>query len=410
MPIDYDKAIQLYKMHKFQLALEELDTLLAKEPNTARAYSLKALAYMELKQVDKAIENAQKAVGLGPDDSYTHHVLSMVYLNLTTDYKKAEASVREALRLNPEDAEYFETMAVIKINKREYAEALTYSEKGLQIDPQNADCLSTRALALSKLGKSRYADDNVKEALKIDPENSSTLVKTGWVYLEKGDYKKALETFKDALKTNPDSEYARNGLIGALKAKHFIFRQYLKYVTWIDRLGNTGRWLLIIGLGVLIRFFRLIPVLQPIVIIYAIFAISTWLIDPIFNLLLRFDKFGKYALKKSEIIASDIVAITLLLGIVSGITAAVIHTNQMNFGIGALALVLAGIPVTATSTFYTTEPRKFRKSLIYTIVLGVLLLLGFSLIPFFPDVSIILIAITVFGEILFSWIIARFIH
>jgi Tfp pilus assembly protein PilF len=402
MEASLTRAYELYRLHKYSTMLEEVDSFLSREPENARAYALKSLAYLGKKETKGALENAQKAVSLGPEDQFHHYVLSLVHLNLTKDYKKAELSIDEALRINPAEAIYYDILAQLKMVKREFKESLQIIDKGLELDPHNAACLSTRALVLTKIGKNKDANDDLNEALMKDPENFQTLASAGWVRLENGDQKGALEAFRDALKIKPDYEYARDGLIQALKARNFVFRQYLKYVFWISKLGKGLMWGLVIGVYVLVRLIALLPAMKPILILYILFVLSTWLINPIFNLFLRFDRYGKYALTKSEIMASNLVVTSIFLAIAVAVVSLIINLPLLLPG--ALALFLLVIPISGTASFFPGSSGKYRKALWFTIVLAAIMLAGFALFLFIPGAAVALFAITIIGSVIFSWI------
>ncbi len=396
-----EKPITLVKLKKYSQAVKELDAFLTQEPGNARAYALKAVAHDAMKETRRALENAHKAVSLAPEDAYAHYVLGIVHFNRTKDYKKAEVSIREALRLNPNDADHYESLARIKMARREFAEALKLCDKGLQIDAENANCRSTRAQVLTKLGKRKAATLDMKEALKVGPEDPSTLARAGWVRLENDDYNGALEMFAQALRVQPDHESAREGLIQALKAKNFVYRQYLRYAFWINRLEPRTRWFLILGAFFIVRLMRLSPIFMPIAVVYGLFVISTWIINPFSNLFLRFNKYGKYALTKSDVIASNIMAICIFLTIILGITTVLVNQYVI---LGALAVFLMMIPVSGTASFHSTNPAKFKKAIVFTIVLCSTLVLGLGLLFVVEEAGIALLAITLLGEVAFTWI------
>jgi tetratricopeptide (TPR) repeat protein len=400
MEASLSKAAQLIDLHKYSLALKEADAFLSSEPENARAYALKALAYMGKKQRVEALENAEKAVGLGPELEFSHYILGLVHLNLTKNFRTAELAINEALRINPENPDYYDVLAQLRMVKRDYKEALRLCEKGLEIDPQNVDCRSTRARVLTKMGKKNAAREDLSEALKNDPENPQTLASKGWVDLENGDYQGAQEAFRDALKIKPDYEYARDGLIQALKAKNIIFRWYLRYAFWINRLGNRTRWALVVGIFLLVRFLAFIPGLQGLIGLYILFVISTWIIDPISNLFLRFNKYGKYALSKAEIMGSDLVVGCLVLAVAAGIAAWQLDREYLYTGAAALFLMV--IPVSGTASFYG-QPAKFRKTLIVSCIIGAFLILGLVLMPFVETAGAGLVITALIGEIFFSW-------
>ena len=56
------------------------------------------------------------------------------------------------------------------------------------------------------------------EALGRNPENAHTNANQGWSLLHGGQPGKALEHFREALRLDPDLEFARAGMVEALKA------------------------------------------------------------------------------------------------------------------------------------------------------------------------------------------------
>src|SRR5690606_37015775 len=54
------------------------------------------------------------------------------------------------------------------------------------------------------------------------------------------------------------------------------------------------------------------PYLIPVIVVLALFAFSTWVLNPISNLFLRFNKYGQLLLSKKEKISSNFVAVAFL--------------------------------------------------------------------------------------------------
>ena len=128
-----------------------------------------------------------------------------------------------------------------------------------------------------------------------------------------GDYwrkrhKKALEHFKEALTNDPTFKYAQAGMMQALKATNPIYRLFLKYSFWMNNLTAKYQWGVIIGFYLGFKALKTIarnnealqPYLTPLIIALALVAFSTWVIAPISNLFLRFNKYGQLLLDKKE--------------------------------------------------------------------------------------------------------------
>jgi tetratricopeptide (TPR) repeat protein len=231
--------------------------------------------------------------------------------------KEAEQSIRSAISMHPRNPDYFGLLAAVKCDQKEFSKGLEYANEGLAIDPDNLQCLNMRAHALFKLDKKDEAYETIREALNHDPENDVTHANLGWGLLERGDHKKALTHFREALKINPNSDSAKAGLIQGLKARYVFYRWFLRYAFFVTNLKGKYQWALIIGLYIGIQIInkiadsdpQLATILKPIVYVYIAFALSTWIVTPLTNLFLRLNVYGRFALSKDQIQASNFVGV-----------------------------------------------------------------------------------------------------
>ncbi|HUM47843.1 MAG TPA: tetratricopeptide repeat protein, partial [Chitinophagales bacterium] len=236
-------------------------------------------------------------------------------------YDEAESCLQKAIEINPQDGDYFALWASIKLTRKQFEQALELAEKSLELDPENIHGLNARSTALLKLNKKEAAFTTIEGALAEDPNNPYTHANYGWSLLEKGDHKKALVHFKEALKNDPNLPFAQSGMLEALKAKYLFYRLFLKYAFWISNLTAKYQWGVIIGFYVGFRIIREIaernqmlqPYLIPLIVLLAFVAFSTWVINPLSNLFLRLNPYGKYLLDKREIISSNFVGFSFLL-------------------------------------------------------------------------------------------------
>ncbi len=141
---------------------------------------------------------------------------------------KSEAAAREAVRLDPEDADYYALLASIRVQQRQWADALHNAELGLAVAPDHVACANLKAMALVNLGRRQEADATIQTTLAKEPENAATHANQGWALLHMGDHKAAMEHFREALRLNPNMEWARQGILEALRARNPIYRILLK--------------------------------------------------------------------------------------------------------------------------------------------------------------------------------------
>jgi hypothetical protein len=98
-----------------------------------------------------------------------------------------------------------------------------------------------------------------------------------------------------------------------MKARNPLYRPILGYFLWMSRLSDKAQWAVIIALFMGARFLRalakanpaLLPYLAPLVAVTLLFVVMTWVADPLFNLMRRLDRFGRLALSREQVVASN---------------------------------------------------------------------------------------------------------
>jgi tetratricopeptide (TPR) repeat protein len=290
----------------------ELRRALGESPNEAAAHALLALCLVQQDKLEEAQNEAQEAITLEPDWAYAHHCRSVV-LEHRKRYAEAEASAREAVRLEPLDADYRARLAATLFSQRKWQPAFDAATEGLTLDAEHQACNHLRSMALTKLGRQSEAVASTDELLARDADNPMAHTNKGWALLHQGKPRDALDHFREALRIAPTYEYAQQGIVEALKARNPIYRWMLAYFLWMARLSDAARWGVIIGGYIGYRFLHSLrraqpqwePWIDPLIWLYIVFALMTWFAYPLFNLLLRFNKFGRYALSRDQRQASN---------------------------------------------------------------------------------------------------------
>ena len=173
-------------------------------------------------------------------------------------------------------------------------------------------------------------------------------------------------------------------------------------------MGRKAQWGIIIGLWLLSRIVagigdsnpELEPYLTPLLYLYIVGAVLSWTIDAIFNLVMRFNRYGRYALNEGQIISSNLVAVFISLSVLYFLLS--FQQLYMFTKFGALAIFAMILPVSGTYDFYG-GPR-FKGLYIYTTVLTVLLAIGLSLNFLAAGGGNLFFALVVLGMIAFTWI------
>ena len=108
----------------------------------------------------EALLAAQKALALAPDLVQAHAALAYVQTSYQWDFVAAEASIRHALKLAPDNADVLTSALRLSFCLRRFDEAEQFGRRAIGVDPLNA--ISYRHLAMSV-----FSAGNVKEAIHL---------------------------------------------------------------------------------------------------------------------------------------------------------------------------------------------------------------------------------------------------
>ncbi|PBQ32321.1 hypothetical protein CNR22_11250 [Sphingobacteriaceae bacterium] len=401
------KAALLFEHRRYAEAEKEYGALVTSDPTNGYFHSMLALCALHLDKKKDAERHAKQGIFSSPSDDFSFYVAAIVALG--TDSKEAESFCYSAITLNPYKAEYYELKSILLLNKKEWQKALDAANEGLAIEAENIGCLNARAKALIKLDNKQQAYDTINEALYFDPDNAATHANLGWGLLEKSEHKKALEHFKQSLSIDPGNSHARAGMVEALKARYLFYRLFLRYAFWIGNLKGKAQWFVIIGFYIGSNVIRTLgdhyPGIQvitvPIVVLYTIFALTTWIITPLSNLFLRLNVYGRYALDDNETRSSNFTGISLLVSVLSGIAFLLFR----NYEFLLLCILMFSMAIPIAGTFAAAAKSKGRTALaIYSIAMLLTGVLGIVNFNESGDFFNIFVTIYLIAFILYQWV------
>lgn len=379
------RAQLLLQQSRYQQAADEFRQYLLSQPEDAQAHANFSICLSNLKKFEPAMEHAHTATGLAPDSSVGH--FAAAYCSFMQNRpREARASVEEAINVDGPAPDLLQLRASISIMEKEWKAALKDADAGLEFDPEDEDLLNIRARALIGLGKRLEASESLDAALQRDPENAFSHANQGWTLIERGKFEQAMVHFREALRLDPDMEWARYGIINAMKARYFLYRIFLNYILWMSKLKAKVQIGLVVGAYFLIQWIDgitrrhpdLAPWLDPIVWVYIAFVMLSWMAIPFFNLLLRTSRFGRLALKKEETRGANLLGAAVLLFIALMATAVV--TGSLRFQELGVRCGLLLIPV---SCIYLVAAGRSRM----TIALATLALAVIGTVPLLPGNS-----------------------
>lgn len=373
----YEKAAVLMSQGRYNDAEKILGELLAANPNNDYLlYQLSEISLLK-ENYERAEELINAAIAIDPEDGNYFYLKSRIAVS-KDDYKAGESYIITAIALDPHDDDYYAFFAAIKLDKKRYEESLKLADEALALNPSNLLALNMRSTALLKLNRKDESFATIEGALHEDPENAYTHTNYGWGLLEKGEVEKSLKHFSEALRNDPNSTQAQAGMTEALKARFTLYRWFLNYSFWIGNKAAKFQWFFIIGFYFGTRFLgnlaskneALRPFILPVFVLLVLFAFSTWIIQPVSNVFLRFNRYGHHLLSREEKISS--------LFVTGALCVCIAGTGLWLADVWALSLYVAiyGFTMMVPLGKMFSRPKSF--FMIYAIAMGALGLLALS--------------------------------
>jgi tetratricopeptide (TPR) repeat protein len=348
----------------------------------------RALLFVRQGRYREAESYLRIAIQNDPEDPQSFFFLATCLMHDPNTRPEALSMIDQALRLRPTRAVYHAQRANILILLSRTKEALAEVDLARSLAPDSPDSYVAESLVMLVLGKPQEAERAAREALALDaeneaagdsladalrmqgkleesaaqirgllgrnPENPWTHSSAGMLALQRGEVRAAEAHFLSALRIEPEHREAREGLLHAFRARSPLYRAYLKYSFMMEKLGRTGRGMLVIGLLILMQFAnvvlvgRLAPIGIVLVAFYCLFVLWIWVAKGVGNLFLLFDRFARLALRTGEKAEALVVGGGVLLGLAS--FAVGLWVKQISVIFVGLTLIAAAFPMSLLFT------------------------------------------------------------
>lgn len=177
-PIGYVlKALHHYYINEQKEALSWANQAYELAPESEESLTIALAFYHETELQQEKWKNLTKTViQLYPNNDYFHFMHAVIHLNV--DFNQSKKSYQEAIRLNPNNAEYVAYYAYMLYFLKENKEAQKYEELALQKEPNNPAFLNRFALIAYDRRKYKKAQKLINKARQLDPEN--TVIRTSF--------------------------------------------------------------------------------------------------------------------------------------------------------------------------------------------------------------------------------------
>lgn len=173
--LDPDLAEAYFKLGIAYALVEKEDTSVDQPDETPTPGPKSKKPEEKKKNSEKAFETAVKAykkiLSKNKEDDVAHFYLGLTYNKLNEDEDSAK-SLKEAVRLKPDNTEYQTELGAINIKLAKYDEAVSALKKALDLDPSNID--AEELLEKAQAGKRRVDFAQPKKDEKQTGSGSSS--------------------------------------------------------------------------------------------------------------------------------------------------------------------------------------------------------------------------------------------
>jgi tetratricopeptide (TPR) repeat protein len=395
----FSRALLFVRQGRYREAESYLRKAIQNDPGDPQGFFFLATCLMHDPNTrSEALSMIDQALRLQPTRAFYHAQRAniLVLLNRT---KEALLEVEQARNLAPDSPDSYVAEALVMLVLGKPQEAERAARGALALDSEHEAAGDSLADALRMQGKLEESAAQIRGLLARNPENPWTHSSAGMLALQRGETRSAETHFLSALRIEPEHREAREGLLHVFRARSPLYRAYLKYSFAMEKLGRTGRGMVVIGLLILMQLAnvvfvgRLAPIGMVLVAFYCLFVLWIWVAKGVGNLFLLFDRFARIALRADEKKEALVVGGGVLIGL--GLFVTGLLMKQVSIIFVGLTLIAAAFPM---SLIFTNRSKAGR--LVFGLIGGFVYLGGL--------LSLLLVTLPVgsaggFATTLFGW-------
>ena len=119
---------------------------------------------------------------------------------------------RQAIALNPKDADTYYNLGIALDNQKKYVEAEVAYRQAIALNPKDADTYYSLGIALFDQKKYIEAEDAYRQAIVLNPKYAAAYNNLGYLFQALKRLKEARELYRKAIVIDPDYKRARANL------------------------------------------------------------------------------------------------------------------------------------------------------------------------------------------------------
>jgi len=196
-------------------ALAELNEGLRLRPNDLLPLFYFATFFFRQEKTDVAIEELRSMLARNPASAEANYYLGVIESH-TGRAEEAAGHFQDALRINPQYAEPYDKLGLMLMKQGQIDDAVQQFRKAVQLKPGFIRARCSLGVALEQQGKIGEAIKQYEEALRAKPNDGGAQMYLAIALLKTGKVQQATRHFRNAVRLSPLDPEAHYGLGFAL--------------------------------------------------------------------------------------------------------------------------------------------------------------------------------------------------
>jgi tetratricopeptide (TPR) repeat protein len=227
-------------------AMRDFKAALAIAPDNAEALAGIAQTHIALNQLAEADAASERLLRIAPALAQAHRLRGEVFRRQRR-FLSAEQSLREAIRLDPDEPLGHHFLAVVHYEQKEFRKALRAVEEGREIAPWYDVLAAQQALIVLVMKGPKAAEPYADEALRLHGGGESyVLVTVARVMLMAGKLEKARDLVEEVLRRDANDEDAISLYLLTDPNRYRLLRWRAQFPFWRRSHGVFG-WIAWLG-------------------------------------------------------------------------------------------------------------------------------------------------------------------
>jgi len=222
----YEKfADYFFRAKNYEAAVKYFSKAIDVNPDEAKLYHYRGLAYESCKQHASAIKDYDKAIALKPDAPEVHYSLGNIY-NTLGNYDSALKNINQTLAHKPDHGKAYYLRGLIYSNRRQYKSAIDDFSKAIEHGENHFLAYYSRGGAYYRAGEYDAAVKDFETCIRLNPNDHDVYFNIGVIFYKRGRYDSSIEKSTRALELKPNMITALNLRANA----YFKTKQYEKAI------------------------------------------------------------------------------------------------------------------------------------------------------------------------------------